>query len=398
MRSRAPLDRTFRPAPNDLWEYLLADASAASSTPPTRTLPALRGSYHTPRPTTQAPSIPSPADLERFLAIADKDLEEPAFIEPPKTVNLVEMMPYLFRMAQSVPRMQWRLYAAVVFMMVTKAAGIYVPILFKQAVDALSAGAGNISDAMIKSAVSAIVLSGVAKLVGGFFKEAQMVVFTPLAQAVGRQVAFHTFRHLLDLDTQFHLEHKTGSLSRVLERGTRSVYMIFRSLVFTFIPTAVELVLVCALLAKAFNALVAGMVVVTFLVYVTYTTVQTMKVAEKRKAVNAIENETSAKTVDALLNFETVTLFNNAELETKQYNRYLRAYHEAGYDSEVSSCSLNAGQAAILAVGVTAVLASGILSCGAGAMTVGDVVMANALLLQLWAPLQFLGWFYRELR
>jgi ABC-type transport system involved in Fe-S cluster assembly fused permease/ATPase subunit len=202
----------------------------------------------------------------------------------------------------------------------------------------------------------------------------------------------------------FHLERRTGALQRIIDRGTRSVSMVFRAVVFTFLPTAMELALVCGLLWHAFSWHFVVIVLTTFVAYVWWTMHMTGVSAEKRKLANHMDGLSTGKAVDALLNYETVTFFGNVELESQQYDKLLRGYHEAALGSERASSLLNAGQAVILACGMTTILSCAALGlwkvdpAGGLASRVGDLVMANGLLLQLWAPLQFLGFFYRELR
>eukprot|EP00891_Asterochloris_glomerata_P006206 jgi/Astpho2/6206/e_gw1.00088.34.1_t len=207
--------------------------------------------------------------------------------------------------------------------------------------------------------------------------------------------------HVLDLDIGFHLERRTGALSRILERGTRSVAMMFRAVVFTFLPTIVELGLVTTVLARKFSASIAAAVLATFVLYVAWTTWMTKQATEVRKEVNELDNLTTAKAIDSLINYETVKLFNNELLEVTQYDQYLVGFQRASVTTEVISATLNAGQAIILSVGLTAALclaARGGASAAGMVVTAGDLVMVQGLLLQLWGPLNFLGWFYREVR
>ncbi|KAK9862805.1 hypothetical protein WJX84_006068 [Apatococcus fuscideae] len=272
-------------------------------------------------------------------------------------------------------------------------AGLIAPFYFKSAIDCLGDGA---SKAAIGAATAALLWSGFCRVVNGIAKEVQHPIFTPVSQAAGRRVAYHTFSHVLDLDLAFHLERRTGTLTRILERGTRAVAMVFRAVVFTFIPTFVELVLVCGLLARTFRPLVSIMVVATFVAYVTWTLYMTTAATEARKQVLKLDNLYTNKAVDALLNYETVKLFNNEALEVSQYDEYLVGYQKASVENEKIYAALNGGQSVILAMGLTSILIAAATS--AGTFTAGDLVMAQGLLLQLWGPLSFLGWFYRELR
>jgi ABC-type transport system involved in Fe-S cluster assembly fused permease/ATPase subunit len=322
-------------------------------------------------------------------------------------------MPYLYKISVAQPGTALRLAFAVCFMLVQKSTGLAVPILFKTAVDHLTAAAVFSSQAdaagvsaALAAAAMAIVYSGAFKATSGVATELRSVAFTPVAQAAGRRVALQVFNHVLNLDLSFHLNRRTGALQRIIDRGTRSVTMVFRAVVFTFAPTALELTLVCALLWKAFSWHVVAIVLATFVAYVAWTVRMTGYSADLRKIANAMDGETTGKAVDALLNYETVSVFGNVRMESKQYDGLLRAYHEAALGSERASSALNAGQAVILACGMTAVLVTAALGVGRGGLAavgpvterVGDLVMANGLLLQLWAPLQFLGFFYRELR
>ncbi|KAL3155600.1 hypothetical protein ABBQ38_010855 [Trebouxia sp. C0009 RCD-2024] len=340
--------------------------------------------------------LPSQQEVRRKAAARIKTpVPRPAELPPPpKSTSLLHVLPYLTKLAVSDAQLYWRLGLAFTLMIASKAAGLMAPLYFKKAVDALATQ----THVAAQAAVMALLWSGGCRIVNGLAKELQHPIFTPVAQAAGRRVAYHTFSHVLDLDTGFHLERRTGALSRILERGTRSVGMMFRAVVFTFMPTAIELVLVCTLLARRFRPAVALAVLATFVVYVWWTTVMTKAATEVRKEVNELDNLTTGKAVDVLLNYETVKLFNNEQLEVDQYDAYLLGFQRASVATERVSATLNAGQSVVLTVGLTAVLtlaASG--GTGVG-VTAGDLVMAQGLLLQLWGPLQFLGWFYREVR
>ena len=363
-------------------------------------------------------AVPAPATNLPTSYFSDEKTEAQASrndqdIPPPPSARLGDVMPYLYKISVAQPGTALRLAFAVCFMLVQKSTGLAVPILFKTAVDHLTAAAVFSSQAdaagvsaALAAAAMAIVYSGAFKATSGVATELRSVAFTPVAQAAGRRVALQVFNHVLNLDLSFHLNRRTGALQRIIDRGTRSVTMVFRAVVFTFAPTALELTLVCALLWKAFSWHVVAIVLATFVAYVAWTVRMTGYSADLRKIANAMDGETTGKAVDALLNYETVSVFGNVRMESKQYDGLLRAYHEAALGSERASSALNAGQAVILACGMTAVLVTAALGVGRGGLAavgpvterVGDLVMANGLLLQLWAPLQFLGFFYRELR
>ena len=296
--------------------------------------------------------------------------------------------------------MAWRFWTAFLLTLSSKVGGMAVPILFKVAIDALSGVPQRLWFASTGGHVAVLALlgSGVARALAGCANELRQIVFQPLAREAGRTVAVSSFEHILDLDMGFHLHRKTGSLTRKVERGTRSVAMCFRAAVFTFLPTIIELILVVSLLSKAFSPQIGFLVLVTFAAYVAWTTALTQVAAERRKLANKLDNEASGKLVDTLLNFETVSVFHNQSKEVTTYDTMLTGFLQAAIKAEYASTLLNAGQAVILAAGMTAVLVAVAKGSVAGSMTVGDVVMAQGLLIQLWAPLQFLGFFYRELR
>jgi len=326
------------------------------------------------------------------------DLQSPnlAPLPPtPKSSVLLDVMPYLLKLAMSENHLIARLACALGFLGIAKAAGLAVPLLFKQAVDCLTSGAGSPSAASIQAATAALLLSGVCRVAAAVCKELQSVTFSPVSQAASRRVAFHTLNHVLGLDMSFHIMRKTGELSRRLDRGSRSINMVFRAVVFTFLPTILELIMVCGILWHQFSAPVAGIVLATFAGYLAWTASLTQKSTEVRKKLNEMDDLTSGKAIDSLLNFETVNLFNNVKVEVAQYDKYLVGYQRAALDTERLSALLNAGQGAILAIGLTAICCAATMT---GTATAGDLVLVSGLLLQLWAPLQFLGFFYRELR
>ena len=391
-------------------------APAGPTSVASRAAPFRRRSFATPAASSGATGglvaqVPAENLPTNYFDKALDDEDDDAVIDPPSSASLADVMPYLYRISVAQPGTAIRLFVAVFFMIVQKSTGLAVPILFKFAVDHLTAAAvasadSNAVAASLRAAAWALVASGAFKAISGLATELRSVAFTPVAQAAGRRVALQVFRHVLNLDLSFHLDRRTGALQRIIDRGTRSITMVFRAVVFTFLPTAVELVLVCALLWRAFSWHVVAVVLATFVAYVGWTVRMTGVSAELRKIANKMDGITTGKAVDALLNYETVSVFGNVKLESAQYDGLLRSYHEAALGSERASSALNAGQAVILAAGMTGVLASAALGVGRGGLEfagpiserVGDLVMANGLLLQLWAPLQFLGFFYRELR
>ncbi|EFJ51759.1 hypothetical protein VOLCADRAFT_103403 [Volvox carteri f. nagariensis] len=230
-----------------------------------------------------------------YQAVAAKFPAVPVLPNPPESGSLQDVVPYLLRLALQERHLAWRLAAAVCCMVVAKLAGISLPLVFKSAVDAMSVSGGSAA-VMDRAALTAVSSSRAMHIT-------RAPIFAPVSQAVTRRVAYHTFAHVLNLDTKFHIDRRTGRVSRILERGTRSIGVLYRALIFTFLPTGLELGAVAGLLASRFGALLAGLLAATFAAYVTWT------------EVNHLDNQASSKAVDALLNFETVTLFNNQRLE-----------------------------------------------------------------------------------
>ncbi|KAL3700724.1 hypothetical protein R1sor_018746 [Riccia sorocarpa] len=319
--------------------------------------------------------------------------------EPPTNSGLKTVLPYVWNLAAGDKTLSWRLAVAIVLLVMSKASGLAGPVFFKRAMDNLSQAPAQVFSAEnMRSAVLILVMASLSKAVSAGLNELRYLVFAPLGQSTGRRVGVQLLDHILRLDLAFHLERQTGALTRILDRAQRSVVNIFRAVVFTFVPTAVELAFVCVLLAQQVSSLVAGIVLTTFAAYVAYTVVITSAAAASRKEVNKLENLATGKAVDALLNYETVVQFNNQQLEVHQYNELLRRYQKTSLDAERLSAALNAGQALILAMGVAAVMALTGMNVARGTMTIGDLVLANGLILQISGPLQFLGYLYRDLR
>ena len=219
-------------------------------------------------------------ELKRLLSVDEKrEILPPPLPKVPASASLADVMPWLIRLALGEQQLYWRVGAAFAALIISKGAGILAPLYFKSAVDNLpeaAAGAmgnmfSNVLEGPYKSAIVALLLSGICRAASQLSKELQHPLFTPVSQAAGRRVSFQALAHVLFLDMAFHLNRNTGALSRMLERGARSVSMIFRAVVFTLAPTAVELIAVCVLLARSFDPKVSVLVIATFLVYISWT-------------------------------------------------------------------------------------------------------------------------------
>lgn len=319
--------------------------------------------------------------------------------DPPTNGSFIQVLSYIWNLAAGDPSLRWRLAVAIVLLFGSKLAGLGGPFLFKRAMDELTNRSTKLqSEYYIYVVVSLLILSSLTKAISSGLNEVRYVVFAPLGQAVGRRIGVYLLQHLLYLDLSFHLDQSSGVLLRILERAQRSVIHIFRAVVFTFIPTAVELVVVCALLSHQVGAAAAGIVLLAFLAYVIWTVKITTAAALSRIKANKFEERVSGKAIDALLNYETVVQFSNQSIEVVQYNRLLQSYQHAMLDAEYLSATLNGGQAAILSVGIAIVMAVTGLQVEKGVVGIGSLVLVNGLILQVAGPLQFLGFIYRDLR
>ena len=284
-----------------------------------------------------------------------------------------------------------RVVGALLCLVAAKLANVGVPLVFKEMIDGLSGE-------LLALPVMLLALYGSLRFSNSFFTELREILFARVTQRAIRKVALEVFLHLHALSLRFHLERQTGGISRDIERGTRSISSLISSSLYSILPTLVEISLVLGILFVRYDA---GFVVITVLSLVAYV-LFTIKVSNWRiairRAVNESDSAANTRAVDSLLNYETVKYFNNESWEADRYDQQLRQLENASTRSQTTLAALNLGQQAIIALGVTAMMwraASGVV---AGTMTIGDLVLVNAFLIQLYLPLNFLGIVYRELR
>ncbi len=314
---------------------------------------------------------------------------------------LRELLPYVW--LKDRPDLKLRVVLAFVALVAAKAVTVAVPFAYKGAVDWLTnsaTGADAFASPLVLATIPAmlIVAYGMGRVMMIAFAQLRDVLFTRVGQNAVRMLANQTFRHLHRLSLRFHLERRTGGLSRVIERGIKAVELIIRMTILNSIPTVIELMMIAVVMAVYFGWEFLAIVFVTMAVYVWFTFKASEWRIEIRRDWNAADNDANTKAVDSLLNFETVKYFGNEELESRRFDQSMAKYETAAVKTFYSLGVLNAGQALIFSVGLTACMYLAARGVVAGTLTVGDFVMVNALLIQLQQPLNLLGMVYREVR
>jgi len=290
--------------------------------------------------------------------------------------------------------LKMRVVLALSFLVIAKVANVFVPILLKRAVEILSGHQGPI----VALPVGLLVAYGVARVCAIAFAELRDAVFAKVGQRAIRQLALKTFRHLHRLALRFHLERQTGGLSRSIERGTKGINTLLSYMLFSILPTLFEITLVCTLLWSFLDIWFALATLVTVSFYVTFTAFVTEWRIKFRRQMMETDQEANTRAVDSLLNYETVKYFGNEEHEVARFDRSLARYEKAAVQSESALSLMNVGQSAIIGIGLTVVMVMAGDGVVAGRLTVGDFVLVNAYLIQLYQPLNMLGFVYREVK
>jgi ATP-binding cassette, subfamily B, heavy metal transporter len=290
--------------------------------------------------------------------------------------------------------LRWRVLISLVFLIGAKLINVYVPLLYKGAVDTLSPGHA----AVVAVPVAVIVGYGVARVGAQLFAEMRDAVFAKVGQRAVRQMALATFRHLHALSLRFHLERQTGGLSRAIERGIRGTEFLLSYMLFNVVPTLLEIGLVCAILGGFYAPSLALVTFATIIGYIVFTFTITDWRIKFRREMNERDSEANTKAIDSLLNFETVKYFANEQHEAERFDRALRGYERAAVKSQTTLSALNIGQGIIIATGLVAVMLLAARGVARGEMTVGDFVLVNSYLVQLYMPLNVLGMVYRNIK
>jgi ATP-binding cassette subfamily B protein len=296
------------------------------------------------------------------------------------------LLPYLWEY-------RWRVLLALAFLVTAKLANVGVPLILKEVVDSLKP-----DQAVIAVPFALLVAYGLLRLSTTLFAELRDVVFVRVAQRAIRRIALNVFRHLHSLSLRFHLERQTGGVSRDIERGSSGISTLLSYMLFSIIPVILEFMLVAAVLYAKFDWRFVGITFAAVVVYLAYTfAVSEWRIGIRRRA-NELDSRANTRAIDSLLNYETVKYFNNEEYEARRYDEHLDQYESAAVQSEASLGLLNIGQSLIIAVAVTALMILAAEGVAERSLTLGDLVLVNGLLIQLYIPLNFLGMVYREIK
>ncbi len=308
--------------------------------------------------------------------------------------TIKSLAPYLW--PKNNTRARFRVVLAMSFLVLSKVANVYVPVFYARAVDALS-NHGGVAH-VLAVPVGLIVIYGLVRLSSAGFGELRDAVFAAVQQRTVRSVALQTFQHMHRLSLRFHLDRQTGGVSRAIERGSAGIEQVLRLAVFNLVPTLIELLLVTAVMWRIFDwrfALVTFGAVAT---YITFTLSFATWRVRFRRTMNESDTAAQSKAVDSLLNYETVKYFGNEAHEARRFDNALAGYEKAAVKSQVTLNMLNLGQAAIIALGLAIIMLMAAQGVVAGRMTVGQFVLANTYLAQLYVPLNFLGFAYNTIQ
>ena len=304
--------------------------------------------------------------------------------------TLGKMLPYLWRY-------RWRVGIALGFMVAAKMANVSVPILLKHLVDAFAVKPGDVSAVLVVPA--ALLLGyGALRLSTTLFTELRELVFAKATEGTARSISLQVFQHLHALSLRFHLERQTGGMTRDIERGTRAVHSLISYSLYSIVPTIIEVTMVLVILGTRFDSAFVWITLAALVLYITFTVVVTEWRTKFRKEMNEMDSYAHSRAIDSLLNYETVKYFNNEGFEAQRYDEGLEKLRRASLKSQTTLSLLNTGQQIIIATALVAMLWRATQGVVDGRMTLGDLVMVNAFMIQLYIPLNFLGVLYREIK
>ena len=329
------------------------------------------------RRATSPPPPPPPSSTDRSAPAARGDWH---------TVRT--LLPYLLAY-------KGRVALALSCLIAAKVANVGVPLVLKQIVDSLTPGSEG---QMLVLPLALLVAYGVLRLSTTAFTELREFFFAKVTQRAVRTIALKTFRHLHELSLRFHLARQTGGLTRDVERGTRGISTLIGFTLFSILPTLIEIGLVSAILVARYDLWFIGITLAALVLYIVYTVTVTEWRTGFRRQMNELDSRANTRAIDSLLNYETVKYFNNEEFEARRYDESLQRWETAAVRSQTSLSLLNIGQSAIIAIAVTLIMWRATLGVVRGTMTIGDLVLVNAFMIQLYIPLNFLGVIYREIK
>ncbi|MDP9932730.1 ABCB family ABC transporter ATP-binding protein/permease [Variovorax paradoxus] len=304
--------------------------------------------------------------------------------------TLRRLFPYLWHY-------KWRVIAALAFMVGAKVANVGVPVLLKNLIDTMTPKP-DMAQALLIVPIGLLLAYGLLRFSTALFGELRELIFAKATEGTARQIALEVFGHLHSLSLRFHLERQTGGMTRDIERGTRGVHSLISMSLYSIVPTIIELALVLTILGVKFDSLFVWITGAALVLYITFTVTVTEWRTQFRKTMNELDSMAQSRAVDSLLNYETVKYFNNEEFEAKRYDASLDRYRKAAIKSQRTLSMLNTGQQLIIATSLVLMLWRATSGVVEGRMTLGDLVMVNAFMIQLYIPLNFLGVIYREIK
>lgn len=305
--------------------------------------------------------------------------------------TLARFLPMLWPKGEA--ELKARVIAAVVLVLAGKAATLVMPFAYKAVIDRMS------GPAVAFGVVAMLVVAyAAARFTGVLADNLRNALFEKVGQDAARRLSGQVFRHIHDLSLRFHLERRTGSLTKIVERGTKSIDMMLYFILFNIAPTAIELIAICVIFFVKFGAGLVAATLVMVALYITFTRVVTDWRAQIQRDMNEVDNKAIGRAVDSLLNYETVKYFGAEEREAKRYDEAIGAFTRAAVRNETSLAWLNIGQSFITNLMMAGAMAFTVWGWSKGRFTPGDVVLVNSLLMQLFRPLDMLGWVYRSIR
>ena len=292
-----------------------------------------------------------------------------------------------------------RVALALAFLLAAKLANVGVPLIMKEIVDGLGITLTGGGEKLAFGVIAGLLIAyGAARLSTTIFTELREFVFAKVTQSAVRRIALEVFRHLHSLSLRFHLNRQTGGMTRDIERGSRGVSSLVSYTLYSILPTLVEITLVLSILAWKYDKWFVVITLIALTAYIVWSVAVTEWRTGFRRAMNDLDSKANVRAIDSLLNYETVKYFGNEEYEAKRYDQSMARWEEAAVKSQTSLSLLNTGQSAIIAVAVTAIMWRATVGVANGSMTLGDLVLVNAFMIQIYIPLNFLGVLYREIK